>query len=230
MKKYTHHVSILMLVIICVLSLFFIQIPSKEVWVRIQDTIRWTSPAVVLISNQNGVIGAGSIVDVQKGIILTSKHLLKADGQTYTVRTFDGQMYLAQKIIADPIHDLALVQIKWDDVFPKRASLRVVSSQASLERGDAVLSFGALVLNNSFAVSRGIISDTHQKLTENNGRVIDYFIQTDVNAQGGFSGGPLLDEEWTLIGVNTAVFGANTSISWSTPVTKDEIQEMISKF
>ncbi len=67
-------------------------------------------------------------------------------------------------------------------------------SQASLERGDTVLAFGALVLNDSLAVSRGIISDTHQKLTEGDGRVIDYFIQTDVNAQSGFSGGPLLDE------------------------------------
>ncbi len=77
----------------------------------IQNTIREVSPAIVLVADRDGVIGAGSIVDAQKGIILTSKHLLKA-GQTYTVRTFDGQVYLAQKIIADPIHDLAFVQIK----------------------------------------------------------------------------------------------------------------------
>ena len=51
----------------------------------------------------------------------------------------------------------------------------------------------------------------------------DYFIQTDVNAESGFSGGPLINIRGELIGINTAVLGVNTSISWSTPVTEDII-------
>lgn len=82
----------------------------------------------------------------------------------------------------------------------------MIDSQALLERGDTILSFGALAINSSFAVSQGIISDTHQKLAINNSDNTDYFIQTDVNAQSGFSGGPLIDERGQVIGVNTAVF------------------------
>lgn len=74
-------------------------------------------------------------------------------------------------------------------------------------------------------VSRGILSSTRQRM-ELRGRE-DFFLQTDVNAQTGFSGGPLFDRDGQLIGINTAVLGINTSVSWSTPVTQKQVDEMM---
>ncbi len=229
MKKHTCQIIIIWLILIGIFTFFNMRTGASEKSHWTQTIIQKTLSSLVLISDTKGVIGAGTIIDTRHGIVLTSKHFFVTGGH-YTLRTEDGLIYDIKKIVPNLDHDIALVQINPDSSFQEHDSLHVIDSQALLERGDTILSFGALAINSSFAVSQGIISDTHQKLAINNSDNTDYFIQTDVNAQSGFSGGPLIDERGQVIGVNTAVFWVNTSISWSTPVTRDEVQEIMSKF
>lgn len=190
----------------------------------IQKTIRNISPSVVMIIDQGNVTGAGIVVDGMKWIILTSKHLFSRENG-YMIRMEDGQNYAIEKIFPHPVDDLALVQVTTDNSLAQLVPIQIIASWNTLERGDDVLSFWALALNQSLIVSRGILSDTHQRM-ELRGRE-DFFLQTDVNAQTGFSGGPLFDRDGQLIGINTAVLGINTSVSWSTPVTQKQVDEMM---
>ena len=190
----------------------------------IQKTIRNISPSVVMILDQGNVTGAGIVVDGVKWIILTSKHLFSRENG-YMIRREDGQNYAIEKIFPHPVHDLALVQVTADNSLTQLAPIQIIASWNTLERGDDVLSFWALALNQSMIVSRGILSSTRQRM-ELRGRE-DFFLQTDVNAQTGFSGGPLFDRDGQLIGINTAVLGINTSVSWSTPVTQKQVDEMM---
>jgi S1-C subfamily serine protease len=99
-----------------------------------------------------------------------------------------------------------------------------------LERGDSVISFGALSLSQSIALSQWIISDVSQKVpTDVSKTEFVSYIQTDVGAVDGFSGWPLVSEDWLVIGVNSAVFGLNNRISWSTPVSEDTLKELLSQ-
>lgn len=59
-----------------------------------------------------------------------------------------------------------------------------------------MIAFGALSLSQSVALSQGIISDISQKIPTNESKTeFAYFIQTDVGAVDGFSGGPLVNQE-----------------------------------
>lgn len=229
MKKHTLFLSAVLILGVVITSLLFLCPASSSPWShQLKNIIQNTLPSVVLIASPAWTLGAGSIIDAQKGMILTGKHFLHA-GDTYTVRTETGESYRVEKIIPHPMHDIAILQINPDDVFRSHRSLPIVDSQAFLERGDDVLSFGALPINSAIIFSRGIISDTHQALQLDISQKSDYFIQTDINAQAGFSGGPLFDERGQIIGVNTAVFGVNTSVSWSTPVTARDVQGLSSE-
>lgn len=217
----------LFIVFICLCLMFRqSQVPSESSH-DIQKIIRNVSPGVVMILDKGSVTGAGIVVDSAKWIILTSKHLFSRENG-YMIRTEDGQNYPVEKIFPDPVHDLALVKVTSDNFFTQLAPLQITSSPNSLERGDEVLSFWALSLNQSLILSRGILSHTHQRMELGGGE--DFLLQTDINAQAGFSGGPLFDRNGQLIGINTAVLGINTSVSWSTPVTRSQIEEMILRF
>ena len=141
-------------------------------------------------------LGSGFIID-SKGYIVTNNHVIQ-DAEEITVILYDDTQYKAQLIGNDQRTDIALLKI--DSLHPLKAIKWGNSEQARV--GDWVMAIG-----NPFglggSVTTGIIS---AKTRDINSGPYDSFIQTDAAINKGNSGGPLLNMDGQVIGINTAIY------------------------
>ncbi len=158
--------------------------------------------------------GSGFILDAQ-GHILTNHHVVQG-AQRLEVSLSDGSKWLAKLVGADPLTDLAVVQIKAP---PAILTMLPLGDSSSLQVGQKVLAIG-----NPFglehSLSAGIISSV-RKFVKTGATELEDVIQTDAAINPGNSGGPLLDSEGRVIGINTAIFstsGGNIGIGFAVPV------------
>jgi S1-C subfamily serine protease len=158
--------------------------------------------------------GSGFILDSQ-GHILTNHHVVQG-AQRLEVSLSDGSKWVAKLVGADPVTDLAVVQIK----APSDAlTVLPLGDSSALQVGQKVPAIG-----NPFglehSLSAGIISSM-RKFVKTGATEIEDVIQTDAAINPGNSGGPLLDSEGRVIGINTAIFstsGGNIGIGFAIPV------------
>lgn len=141
-------------------------------------------------------VGSGFFVD-KSGHILTNYHVVE-DAAKITVRTDSGEEYSAKVVGVDEETDLAVLQAATDREVPfvKLAD----SDQARV--GDWVLAIGSpFGLNRS--VTAGIISQTNRETPSTS--VFQRFIQTDAAINRGNSGGPLVNMNGEVIGINSQI-------------------------
>jgi serine protease Do len=139
--------------------------------------------------------GSGVIID-PAGVILTNNHVVAGDGKI-TVKLHDGREFVAEKALADPSTDIAVVRIKASGSLPSAK----LGDSDSLRIGDWVLAVGQ-PFGLTDSVTAGIVSAK--------GRDIgmmkhEEFIQTDAAINPGNSGGPLVNLQGEVVGVNTAI-------------------------
>ena len=151
---------------------------------------------------KSAALGSGFIIDV-KGIVVTNNHVI-SDAEDIIVRVNGDKEFKAKVIGADPLSDIAVLQLETDEKFiPVRFGN---SDKARI--GDWVIAIG-----NPFGlggtVTSGIISARNRSIGLS--RYEDY-IQTDASINSGNSGGPLFDMNGDVIGINTAILGRNGSI------------------
>ena len=151
---------------------------------------------------KSSALGSGFIID-EKGIVVTNNHVIQ-DAEDIIVRVNGDEDYKAKVLGADPLSDIAVLQLETDDKF-----LPVKFGDSDKARiGDWVIAIG-----NPFGlggtVTSGIISARNRSIGLT--RYEDY-IQTDASINSGNSGGPLFDMNGDVIGINTAILGRNGSI------------------
>ena len=151
---------------------------------------------------KSSALGSGFIID-EKGIVVTNNHVIQ-DAEDIIVRVNGDKEYKAQIIGADPLSDIAVLQLETDEKF-----LPVDFGDSDKARiGDWVIAIG-----NPFGlggtVTSGIISARNRSIGLS--RYEDY-IQTDASINSGNSGGPLFDMNGDVIGINTAILGRSGSI------------------
>ncbi len=145
-------------------------------------------------------IGAGSGVIISKeGYIVTNNHVVDmADDVEVTLH--DNRTYKAKVIGKDPSTDLAVLQIKEDEL----TYVPFVNSD-DVKVGEWVLAIGNPFNLNS-TVTAGIVSAKARNINILKDRsAIESFIQTDAAINPGNSGGALVDLNGGLIGINTAI-------------------------
>ena len=151
---------------------------------------------------KSSALGSGFIINA-KGIVVTNNHVIQ-DAEDIIVRVNGGEEYKAKVIGADPLSDIAVLQLETKEKF-KPVSFGD-SDKARI--GDWVIAIG-----NPFGlggtVTSGIISARNRSIGLS--RYEDY-IQTDASINSGNSGGPLFDMNGDVIGINTAILGRNGSI------------------
>ena len=151
---------------------------------------------------KSSALGSGFIID-EKGIVVTNNHVIQ-DAEDIIVRVSGDKEFKAKVIGADPLSDIAVLQLDTEEKFiPAKFG---DSDKARI--GDWVIAIG-----NPFGlggtVTSGIISARNRSIGLS--RYEDY-IQTDASINSGNSGGPLFDMNGDVIGINTAILGRNGSI------------------
>ncbi len=156
--------------------------------------------------------GSGFVID-KDGHILTNYHVV-ADARQVEVTLHNRKKYKATIIGTDPAHDLAVIQIKANDLTPA-----VLGDSRNLQVGQKVYAIG-----NPFGLAgtmtRGIVSSI-RPVREPNGATIDEAIQTDAAINPGNSGGPLMNWHGEVIGINTMILSSvnqNAGIGFAIPI------------
>jgi S1-C subfamily serine protease len=148
--------------------------------------------------------GTGFVISPD-GEILTNNHVA-GGGSQLSVTLSDKKVYKARVLGFDPRNDLALIKI---DAGRKLPTVRLGDSD-HLVVGQKVLAIG-----NPFqfegTLTTGIVSSLGRTI-ETEERQLEGMIQTDAAINPGNSGGPLLDSHGNVIGINTAIYGAQGSI------------------
>jgi putative serine protease PepD len=158
--------------------------------------------------------GSGFVYDTS-GHIVTNAHVV--DGaQSVEVTFSNGKTYDATVVGTDPSTDLAVLEVD------APASLLVpltLGDSSKVSVGDAVVAIGSpFGLQNS--VTAGIVSALGRSMEAPNGFTINGSIQTDAAINHGNSGGPLLDMNGRVIGVNAQIAsesGGNEGVGFAIP-------------
>ncbi len=187
------------------------------------DLFESKSPAVVLITAltinpyrrddriQQGT-GSGFIID-SRGLVMTNSHVVFG-AQVLSVTLDDGTVLPAKLLGADPIYDLAVLQIPRPDT----GTLPVLEFGDSddVRPGEDVVAIGnPLGLDQS--ITTGIVSALNRVLPERPRLLSWPMIQTDAAINPGNSGGPLLNLCGKVIGVNSQILGNAQNIGFAIP-------------
>ncbi|MFL6020273.1 MAG: S1C family serine protease [Gaiellaceae bacterium] len=143
--------------------------------------------------------GSGFVYDTD-GHVITNQHVV--DGATSVRVTFwNGQSFDARVVGTDPSTDLAVLDVDAPSsvLFPLS-----LGDSSNVEVGDNVVAIGA-PFGLAETVTAGIVSALHRQMTSPNNFSIDDSIQTDAAINHGNSGGPLLDGQARVIGVNAQI-------------------------
>ncbi len=145
----------------------------------------------------DGGSGSGFIIS-SDGYIITNNHVV-AGATRITVSLPDSREYEATLIGRDPATDIAVLKLYADGLKAIRFadSNRVQVGQIAIAIGNP---YGF-----QYSLTAGVVSALGRTLRSESGRLIDDVIQTDASLNPGNSGGPLVNSNSDVIGVNTAV-------------------------
>jgi serine protease Do len=151
--------------------------------------------------------GTGFIVR-EDGYLVTNHHVVAGARQLF-VQLYDRREYRATVVGLDPLTDLAVLKID-----ERNLPIAELGDSDGVRVGHWVIAIGnPLGRALSFSVTAGIVSATERALKggRRGPRSTLDFIQTDAVANSGNSGGPLIDLEGKIIGVNAAIFSTTGS-------------------
>ena len=170
-------------------------------------------PSVVTVNSLSGgtVFGTGSgVIITSDGEIVTNAHVV-ADAEQVRVR-LDGETEPrdAEVLAVDAPNDLALLRI---DATGLPAA--TIAQPDDVQVGEPVVAIGfALALDGGASVTTGVVSALERTLITDSG-ALGGLIQTDAAISSGNSGGPLVNADGQVIGINTAVATGNATRSAS---------------
>jgi len=191
-------------------------------WPTIYDQLK---DSVVLIQTNLG-LGSGFVYDM-KGHIITNHHVIE-DASTIQVSFLDGNVTSASVVGMDIYSDIAVIKV---DSQVTTLQPIVLGTSFDLTVGEPVAAMG-----NPFGLSDtltvGIVSSLERTLTAAENYVIIDIIQIDAAVNPGNSGGPLVNLNGQVVGVNTAIqseTGNFTGIGFAIPsdTVKREIDDLI---
>ncbi|HEY3488372.1 MAG TPA: DegQ family serine endoprotease [Gammaproteobacteria bacterium] len=155
-------------------------------------------------------LGSGFIISAD-GYIVTNHHVVN-EADEIIVRLDDRRELRARLIGSDPLSDTALIKIDATDLKPVK-----IGDSAQLKVGEWVLAIGS-PFGFDYSVTAGIVSAKGRSLMNQN---YVPFLQTDVAVNPGNSGGPLLNLQGQVVGVNSQIFsntGGFMGLSFAIPI------------
>ncbi len=158
--------------------------------------------------------GSGFVYD-SSGNIVTNQHVV-AGAQSISVKFWNGKTYSAQVVGSDSSTDLAVIKVNAPDsqLYPL-----TIGSSSKLAVGDPVVAIGS-PFGLEETVTSGIVSALHRSIDSPANFAISDTIQTDAAINHGNSGGPLLNAQGQVVGVNAQIrsdSGDNAGVGFAIP-------------
>ncbi len=186
--------------------------PFEDFFKEFFDRQQRQGPGQSPMPRRTTSLGSGFVID-PSGLIVTNNHVIK-DADQILVRFHDDSSLEAEVVGRDPKTDLALLKVQADKPLPALT----LGDSTTARVGDWVIAIG-----NPFglggSVTAGIISARQRDI---NAGPYDDFIQTDASINRGNSGGPLMNLDGEVIGINTAIFspsGGSVGIGFAVPTS-----------
>ncbi|GAB4522037.1 MAG: trypsin-like peptidase domain-containing protein [Anaerolineales bacterium] len=188
-----------------------LQVGNTEIETAITQAVEKVGPAVVTVigvvpgqtsffgrTPDQQVSGSGVIISTQ-GYVVTNNHVV-ADTSEVSIVLADGTQLPARVINTDPYADLAV--LKAEGEMPAVATF---GNSDALKPGETVIAIGSPLGEFKNTVTVGVVSATGRALDTGNGYQMEDLIQTDAAINQGNSGGPLVNLNGEVIGLNTMI-------------------------
>lgn len=157
--------------------------------------------SVVTIKTDVGQ-GTGFII-TDEGYLVTNAHVLLGRREVYAI-TYDQKRIQAEFMGYDSTLDVALLKI------PGEYNSLELGNSDKLQIGEEVIAIGN-PLGLQFSVSKGIVSGVHREGINK----LPIYIQTDAALNPGNSGGPLINKQGEVIGINNFKLGESESLGFA---------------
>ena len=187
---------------------------AKDVYEGAQDSVAFISSTTA----EGQATGSGFVVD-ESGLIVTNEHVFDGARQVTVKIGTDGKEIPAEIVGADASHDLALLKVDADGL-----KALPLGDSSKVEVGDNTYAIGN-PYGLDHTLTTGVVSALNRTLQAPDGSELGGAIQTDAALNPGNSGGPLLDEDGQVIGVNAQIAtggtqgGGNVGIGFAIPTS-----------
>lgn len=173
------------------------KVSPSIVQIKVSGKSREGQPSVRGRAQPDGGTGSGFLIS-SDGYIITNNHVV-AGAAKIEVALPDGRDFEATLIGLDPATDIAVIKIYGEGL----KAIRFADSN-QVQVGQIAIAVGN-PYGFQYSVTAGVVSALGRTLRSESGRLIDDVIQTDASLNPGNSGGPLVNSQGDVIGVNTAV-------------------------
>jgi serine protease Do len=187
------------------------------------EAVAKTRDSVVTIRRQDGKkedMNSGVVID-DRGFIVTNRHVI-GTGNAVVVRLADGTDVPAKVLVSDATSDLAVLRIRTK----QRLKALPLAPASDLILAEQVFAIGH-PHNYGYTVTRGIISALNREIKLPNGEVLTGAVQTDASINRGNSGGPLVNINGELIGINVAIRSDAHGIAFA--INADTVKDVLSR-
>ncbi len=165
--------------------------------------------------------GTGFVISNEKGLILTNKHVVSDEKADYSIVTNEGDEFEAQVLARDPFNDIAILKIENNNFSLPEVKL---GDSDNLKIGQTVIAIGNALGEYRNTVTKGVVSGIGRRIVAGGAlgqtETLEGVIQTDAAINSGNSGGPLIDLNGRVVGINTAISRQGQLIGFSIPVNQ----------
>lgn len=158
----------------------------------------------------------------RKGVVVTSRHALR-QAQNATLVAEGGKQHRADLAGGDPSTDLAVLKL----VDPAELALPEFADTAP-KLGHLVLALGRSRSGNLVA-SAGIVGGVSGEWRTPRGGRLDQHIRLSLNLYPGFSGGPLVNAQGRVLGINTAGLARGRALTLPVTTVNRIVEELLEK-
>jgi len=144
-------------------------------------------------------LGSGVVI-APDGYVVTNNHVVEGNA-SLSIIAASGQKYDAELVGADDLSDLAVLRILGDPGLP----MAELGDSDALVQGQRVVAIGSALGEFKNTVTVGVISGLDRSIDMGEGFRMEGLIQTDAAINHGNSGGPLVNLQGQVIGINTLI-------------------------
>jgi S1-C subfamily serine protease len=180
-------------------------------------TAAQTAGVVTIVSElgyQSAESAGTGIVLTSDGMILTNNHVIEGSTSVAVTVESTGESYAATVVGTDATHDVAVLQLEG----ASGLTTAPLDASDSVAAGDAVTAVGNAEGTGDLVAAAGTVTATEQTITTQSesgiaGETLEGLIQVDADIVSGDSGGPLLDADGEVVGIDTAASSGSATIT-----------------